>query len=263
VTSVRELYELWAGETYAELQEELSRRLDPRGRDWLFELFASLSPGAGQVVLDIGARDAEHTVRLVREHGLRGIALDPIPVHADRAREAARGLEIDVVEAGIESMPLDGESVDWIWCRDVLVHVQLEAGLAECARVLRPGGRMLAYVNVGTEFLAPDEAGLLAEGAAAYNLDATAIESAAADAGFTTEQKIQIDSEWRERMLEDGEWDASDQLLRLSRLRRRESELVERYGAPAVRAYLAGRLWPVYHAIGKLSGVVFVWKHSA
>jgi SAM-dependent methyltransferase len=261
--SVHELYELWAGETYAELEEALGQSLQPRGRDWLFELFASLGPRPGQVVLDIGARDAEHTVRLVREHGLRGIALDPISAHADHAREAARGLEIEVVEAGIEAMPLEDESVDWIWCRDVLVHVELEAGLAECARVLRPGARMLAYVNVGTELLSPADARLLADGGAAYNLDAAVIEAAAAAAGFVTEQTIDLDSEWRERMLEHGEWNASDQLLRLSRLRRREAELVERFGVSAVDAYRAGRLWPVYHAIGKLAGRVYIWRRSA
>jgi len=106
-------------------------------------------------------------------------------------------------------------------------------------------------------------ASLLADGAAAYNLDAAAIEAAAAAAGFTTEQTIRVDSEWRERMLEDGEWDANDQLLRLSRLRRREAELVERFGASAVHAYLAGRLWLVYHVIGKLAGMVYVWQRSA
>jgi SAM-dependent methyltransferase len=259
--TVQELYELWAGESA--LEGELGQSLAPRGRDWLFELFASLGPQPGQVVLDAGARNAEHTTRLVREHGLRGIALDPVPVHVERAREAASGLDIDVVEAGLESMPLDDASVDWIWCRDVLAHVDLERGLAECFRVLKPGGRMLTFVSVATELLAPAEAALLAEGVAVRNLDAGEIEAAAASAGFSTEQTIRLESEWRERMLEDGEWDASDQLLRLSRLRRREPELVKRFGAMPVNAYVAGRLWPIYHAIGKLAGVVYVWGRDA
>ncbi|HJU37457.1 MAG TPA: class I SAM-dependent methyltransferase [Gaiellaceae bacterium] len=259
--TVQELYELWAGDSALEV--DLGRSLDPRGREWLFELFASLGPQPGEIVLDVGARDAEHLVRLVREHGLRGIALDPVALHVERAREAATGLDIEVREAAIESMPLENASVDWIWCRDVLVHVDLEQGLAECARVLKPGGRMLAYANVATELLDPAEAALLAEGVAAHNLDAAEIEAAAASAGFSTEQTIRVDSEWRERMLEDGEWDANDQLLRLSRLRRRESELVERFGALPVNAYAAGRLWPIYHAIGKLAGVVYVWQGHA
>ncbi|HEY2208223.1 MAG TPA: class I SAM-dependent methyltransferase [Gaiellaceae bacterium] len=263
MATVQELYELWAGRAYADLEEALGHGLEPRGREWLFELFASLGPQPGQVVLDVGARNAEHTVRLVREHGLRGIALDPVPVHVQRLREAASGLDVEVLEAAVESMPLEDATVDWIWCRDVLVHVDLERGLAECARVLKPGGRMLAYVNVATERLEPGEAALLAEGVAAHNLDAAQIESVAAAAGFSTEQTIRLESEWRERMLEDGEWDGSDQLLRLSRLRRRERELSERFGTPAVTAYAAGRLWPIYHAIGKLSGVVYVWVRDA
>ena len=79
MTKVRELYEFWGAESYAALEAELGDSLDPRGRDWLFELFASLGPGAGDVVLDIGARDGKHLRRLVEEHGVEGIALDPVP----------------------------------------------------------------------------------------------------------------------------------------------------------------------------------------
>ena len=40
--SVQELYELWAEDS--ELRDELRCSLDPRGTDWLFELFASPPP---------------------------------------------------------------------------------------------------------------------------------------------------------------------------------------------------------------------------
>jgi len=30
-----------------------------------------------------------------------------------------------------------------------------------------------------------------------------------------------------------------------------------------VHAYLAGRLWLVYHVIGKRAGMVYVWQRSA
>jgi SAM-dependent methyltransferase len=254
--SVRELYELWAGES--ELDAELGRSLEPRGRDWLFELFGSLGPRPGQLVVDVGARDASHTIRLVREHGLRAVALDPMPFHVARARQAVEDarLDIEVVEAGIESMPLAAASVDWIWCRDVLVHVDVERGLAECARVLKPGGRIVAYVTLATELLEPKERAGLSSALALTCLDGAQIEAGAAAVGLAEVERIELGGEWRERMIEDGDWDPRDDLLRISRLRRLG---VDGHDAAA---YAGGRLWGVYQLIGKLAPTVYVWERS-
>lgn len=263
--SVQELYELWADERYTDLKEALGRSFEPHGADWLFELFASLGPTPGQVVLDVGARYAEHTVRLVREHGLHGVALDPVPVHVERAREAAAGLGIDVVKGAIESIPLEDESVDWIWCRDVLVHVDARRGLAECARVLRPGGAIVAYVTLATERLEPHERGEVLELGALVPASFTVagIEAAADAAGLATRRVERLGSEWRERMLEDGDWDAAGSLLALARLDRRRSELVERYGAVAVDVARNGFRWGIYQMLGKLAPTVYVWERRA
>ena len=190
MTSVRELYELWAEEEKP-LELDLQRSLDPRGTEWLFEAFAELGPKPGDVVVDIGARDAVHTIRLVREHGLRGIALDPVPVHVERAQLAVAdaGLtpQIELVQAGIEDMPLEDASAEWIWCRDVLVHVDLARGFAECARILRPGGHMLAYVTCATDSLEPREAKELFEAVAIVpdSTDPVTIERHSRNAGLT------------------------------------------------------------------------------
>jgi SAM-dependent methyltransferase len=267
VISVQELYELWAEDS--ELHQALSRSLEPRGTDWLFELFASLGPQPGQLLVDVGCRDAKHAIRLVREHGLRAVALDPVPLHVERAKQAVAeaGLtgEIDVVEAAIESIPLEDGSADWIWCRDVLVHVDARLGLRECARVLRPGGRMLAYVTLGTELLEPRERDELVASAAvaAHSFSAPAIETAAADAGLHEVTVERLGGEWRERMLEDGTWDVAEALLGLSRLRRRQRELADAYGEAAVAAYRGGQLWGVYQLIGKLCPTVYVWERRA
>src|SRR5918912_4534871 len=185
--SIEELYgEIWAGEEA--LDAELDRSLEPRGTDWLFTVFAELGSEPGQLVVDVGARDARHTIRLVREHGLRAVALDPVPLHVELATRAVAdaGLddEIDVVGAAVEAMPLPDGSADWIWCRDVLVHTRLAEALSECARVLRPGGRMLAYVTLATELLEPREAARLFEavGVRAGRADPAALEASAADA---------------------------------------------------------------------------------
>jgi SAM-dependent methyltransferase len=268
MTSVQELYgELWAGEKALDL--ELQQSLDPRGTESLFEMFSALDPRAGQLVVDVGARDATHTIRLVRDHGLQAVALDPVPLHVELSSRAvaAAGLEeeITVLEAGMEAMPLADAVADWIWCRDVIVHVDLARGLGECARVLRPGGRMLVYVTLATELLEQREAERLFASLAIVpeSVDRTAVENRAATAGFTLVSSTTLGGEWRERMVEDGSWDAGGDLLRLSRLRRREAELVERHGPSRVAAYTGGKLWGVYQLLGKLCPTVYVWERDA
>jgi SAM-dependent methyltransferase len=266
--SVEELYgEIWAGEEA--LDGELGRSLSPRGTEWLFTAFAALGPKRGELVVDVGARDARHTIRLVREHGLRAVALEPVPLHVELATRAVAdaGLaqEIEVVEAAVEAMPLVDGSADWIWCRDVLPHVRLAEGLAECVRVLRPGGRMLAYLTLATEDLEPREKDRLFDALAIppESADRAALEASAADAGLTLVSVTELAGEWRERMVEDGAWDAGAHLLRLSRLRRNEAALVERHGRGRVEAYRAGTLWGIYQLLGKLSPIVYVWERRA
>jgi SAM-dependent methyltransferase len=266
MVSVQELYELWADES--DLAARLKQSLEPRGTEWLFELFASLGPRPGEMLVDVGARDARHAIRLVQKHGLRALAVDPLPLHVEKAKAevAAAGLEgeLEVAEAGIEQLPLEPESVDWIWCRDVLVHVDVRRGLAECARVLRPGGRMVAYVTLETELLEPKEAAELAAGMALVreSLDPRQLEQAAQSAGLAPVTVERLGGEWRERMIEDGSWNAAEDLLELSRLRRREPELVDEVGAAAVAAYRGGALWGIYQLLGKLCPTVYVWERS-
>jgi SAM-dependent methyltransferase len=238
VTTARELYEQWAGEP--EHDPRLGESLAPRGKEWLFELFASLGPQPGEFLLDIGARDGKHFKRLVEAHELRGLALDPVPAGPD------------VSEGVIESLPLEDESVDWIWARDMLVHVDLERGFSECVRVLKPGGRMVAYVTLATDLLEPRERAWLAEGLALVNLDADRVEAAASP--LELEQKIELGSEWRERMIEDGEWDANDALLRIARMRRLG------IANPVDGADLA---WGIYQLLGKTCPTVYVWSKTS
>lgn len=258
-TSVEQLYgDFWAGDG-----PPPETSLNPRGTDWLFEAFAELGPQRGQLLVDVGARDAVHTIRLVREHALRAIAVDPVAHNVELARRAVAeaGVDVDVVQAGIEAMPIDDATVDWIWCRDVLVHVDLARGFAECTRILRPGGQMLAYVTCSTNRLEPREAAWLFDALAIVpeSTDPSVIEARAAGAGLNLVSKTELGGEWRERMLEDGTWSANDDLLQLSRLRRRGSGPED----PRVAAHAAGLAWGIYQLLGKTCPTVYVWTSSA
>jgi sarcosine/dimethylglycine N-methyltransferase len=256
-TSVDELYgQFW-------VEDEPEPVAPPaRGTEWLFEVFAGLGPRAGQLVVDVGARDAKHAIRLVQQHALRAIAVDPVPHHVEVARRAVAeaGVDVDVLQAGIESMPIDDDAADWIWCRDVLVHVDLARGFAECARVLRPGGQMLTYVTCSTPSLEPREAAWLFDALAIVpeSTDPHAIEARAAAAGLTLTSKTELGGEWRERMLADGTWSANDDLAELSRLRRSGAD----FDDPRVAAQAAGAAWGIYQLLGKTCPTVYVWTSS-
>jgi ubiquinone/menaquinone biosynthesis C-methylase UbiE len=257
-TSVDRLYgEIWAG-------DNLEPDAPPaRGTDWLFEAFAQLGPQPGELVVDVGARDAKHAIRLVREHGLRAIALDPVEHHVELARQAVAdaGVEVDVVQAGIEDMPIEDDAADWIWCRDVLVHVDLARGFAECGRILKPDGQMLAYVTCATDRLEPREAAELFDSVAVVpeSTRPEAIERHAEQAGLTLTAKTELGGEWREHMLEDGTWSANEALLQLSRLRRTGADLDD----PRIAAYVADKTWGIYQLLGKTCPTVYAWRRSS
>ena len=87
-TSVEQLYgEIWADDS--PLKAELEQSLDPRGTDWLFEAFAERGPQTGQLVVDVGARDARHSIRLVQEHDVRGMLAADVHVLLRSANQPA------------------------------------------------------------------------------------------------------------------------------------------------------------------------------
>jgi hypothetical protein len=129
--------------------------------------------------------------------------------------------------------------------------------------VLRPGGAMVAYVTFATDRLEPREASELVAAMALRSLDPDEVEAAASRAGLVLRSRELLGTEWRERMIEEGEWDPADDLLQIARLGRRRTELAARYGESAVDAALGGLLWGVYQVLGKLCPSVYVWERDA
>jgi SAM-dependent methyltransferase len=78
-----------------------------------------------------------------------------------------------------------------VWCRDVLVHVaDLARAYTEFGRVLRPGGRVLAYQVFGIQWLEPREAEWLWDtmGVVAASADPANTDAAIAAAGRLSER---------------------------------------------------------------------------
>jgi ubiquinone/menaquinone biosynthesis C-methylase UbiE len=105
---------------------------------------------AGQTVLDIGCGGGIDTILAAHRTGPSGrvIALDFLPEMLERTAAAAAeaGLaNVETLEAEMEAIPLRDASVDHVISNGVINLSPRKARvLAECARVLRPGGSFWA-----------------------------------------------------------------------------------------------------------------------
>jgi hypothetical protein len=89
-------------------------------------------------------------------------------------------------------------------------------------------------------------------------MDRDYFERCARSAGFEIVAVDRIDSEWREHAIESGDrWGELKALLQIARMRRREEDLVQRYGRNQYEAAYAGELWGIYQLLGKLCPTVY------
>jgi SAM-dependent methyltransferase len=95
---------------------------------------------AGAVVLDAGVGEGYGAALLASSaRRVVGLELDPaVASHVGR-----RYPSVDVVRADLQAFPVPAGSVDAVVTLQVVEHLGDQPGfLAECARVLRPGGRL-------------------------------------------------------------------------------------------------------------------------
>lgn len=263
--TVEEMYGEWDYEAAVEL---LERSLDPRPSSAIFDTVASLGVGANHVVLDIGGRDGSHGLKMAERFGCRVVSVDPSPANIKSGIEAVSkhdsGLLVDVRLGAIEQIPADAGSFNMVFSRDMMGHVaDLDAGLAECHRVLVPGGWMVVHTVFATELMEPrEERRLCAETATAQEgMSSARFEEAVESAGFSIETVDVVGSEWYEASQEASV--APNYALQISRLRRAKEELVEEMGEFAYRSMYANALWSIYLLIGKLETRLYVLQRRS
>ncbi|QQQ75334.1 methyltransferase domain-containing protein [Saccharothrix sp. 6-C] len=95
----------------------------------------------GAVVLEAGCGEG-YGAALIAGHAARVVALDYDELTAAHAHRAYP--ELAVLRGNLATLPLRDASVDVVVNLQVIEHLWDQEGfLAECARVLRPGGRLL------------------------------------------------------------------------------------------------------------------------
>ena len=115
---------------------------------------------AGETLLDLGCGAGIDTILAAQRTGPNGrvIALDFLPEMLERTTTAAEDAGLDTIqplEGDIEAIPLPDGSVDHVISNGVINLAPRKARvLAECARVLRPGGKLtVADLTVAEEEL--------------------------------------------------------------------------------------------------------------
>lgn len=151
--SLRDGYDRLAS-TYA---DQLGHELDGKALDrWLLERLAREARGP---VLDVGCGPG-HVTAFLAAAGADARGLDLSPGMIDVARARAPGLRFDVGD--LRALPHADGALGGVVAMYALVHLppaELAPAVAELARVLAPGGLLLAAVHVGRagEILHPDE----------------------------------------------------------------------------------------------------------
>ena len=117
----------------------------------------------GETILDIGSGAGIDTVIAGHRTGPTGkvIALDFLPEMLEKTRAAAAqaGLSnVETVEGEMEAIPLPDDSVDHVVSNGVInLSARKARVLAECARVLAPGGKFcVSDLTVDENVLPPE-----------------------------------------------------------------------------------------------------------
>jgi SAM-dependent methyltransferase len=115
--------------------------LGPDPRELTFQAVAEASP---RRVLEVGPGTGDLAERIQNELEADVLAVDI----SERMVELTRARGIEAVVGDVQALPLPDESFDCAVAAWMLYHVpDVERGIAELARVLRPGGRLVAVAN--------------------------------------------------------------------------------------------------------------------
>ncbi len=260
--TVEEMYGDWDWEAAV---AALDRSLGPRPGSSIIDMFGALGPGQDDVVLDIGGRDGDNGLKMAERFGCRVVSVDPSEANIADGKIAIAEHEcgnlVEVVLGFIEDIPAENDVFNFIFSRDMFAHVaDADIALAECARVLVPGGRMLFHQVFATDLLEPIEAEQVFGHTAAVpeRFSVANFEEAAAGAGFSIDHIEVIGSEWYEASQEAGT--APNYLLQVSRLRRNREALLKEIGEVAYRAVYGNALWTINQMLGKLESRVYTLR---
>jgi SAM-dependent methyltransferase len=239
----------------------------PLGRDAMLALAGEAGLTEDSLVLDAACYDAGASLPLVERFGCRLLGVD-LARHGFDARRRASGDptlggRVRYAQGRLEALPVATGACDLVWCRDALSCAPAGRALRELARVARPGGAVLLYTSCATPRLEPRERAELYAvlGLDATSMDAGGVEREASRAGLEVRRRLRIGSQWLQHRLEADP--TPDDLLSLARLTEWPERYTAAWGEAWYRRILVWHRWPIYQALGKLEGRLWMLRARA
>jgi SAM-dependent methyltransferase len=107
-------------------------------------VFAAVTETRPRRILEVGCGEGELAERMVRELDADVVAVD----QSERMVELARARGVDARVGDVQALGFDDQTFDCAVAAWMLFHAQdVDRALGELARVLRPGGRLVAATN--------------------------------------------------------------------------------------------------------------------
>lgn len=108
----------------------------------------------GKVVLDYCCGDGDNAIGMAKTHqAVRAVGIDISDVSVANARRKASELGLadrtEFLVGDAEKTPFPDATFDIVLCSGVLHHLDVKAAFPELARILKPGGKVLAVEALG------------------------------------------------------------------------------------------------------------------
>lgn len=132
---------------FAQRHHSTGLNADPVLAKRVFEMFSRFVPVIGVDVLEIGPGHTLEVLEYARAAGARScVALDINDyLVADAGKNVVQYLTYDG-----KRLPFDGQQFDLIWSHTAFEHLRYPSvTVAECFRVLRLGGKLVAVIDLG------------------------------------------------------------------------------------------------------------------
>ena len=221
-------------------------------------------------VLDVCCGWGGPTRYIAQRFGCRVTGIDITP----RSLELAERLTAGSPEAPLityrwgdaTDMPLESGEFDLVWSQDALCHVpDRPKALAECARVLRPGGLMVFTDWLKTRFITDQELAAFSEAFSFPSLETMeSYGTLAAAAGFEVLEAEGVGKEYVHAAEAASVSKGSPTFLQRVAARDHENidKVIAAFGPQAHLDRLEREKMDVYFAMGKLELGRFVWRNG-